>query len=300
MNQFFAQPRRNAVLALFGYLGLAILMTWPAILRLSTEIVGGHDDLWIHQWTFWWIKQAIRYGYDIFYTDYLYYPDGVTLTSHNIAWFNIAVWLPLQMVVGQIPAYGLILITTFAVNGFALFLFARRVIKNVWAAFAGGVIFAFWPYTMSHNDHPNMIVLFWLPLSLLGLTNLVEKQRWRDVVITAFCIAMIGISRWQILIMSIPLLILYLLLLMWRNWNRRTVKTGNDDWQANKQLVGKLFSTVFLAGLLMAPLATPLLVYQFTREHPEDLAIEEPGENRTDILAYVTPLYTNSLWGDGH
>jgi hypothetical protein len=87
-------------------------MTWPVAAQLGTHLAGGRDDLMTHQWTFWWIKQALLHGQDPYYTRLIFYPQGVTLLYHNIAWFNIAVWLPLQAMLGSTAAYNVIFIAT--------------------------------------------------------------------------------------------------------------------------------------------------------------------------------------------
>ena len=69
-------------------------MTWPAIARLNTHLAGGRPDTLVHQWTFWWVGQSVLTGLNPFETDLLFYPVGVSLASHNIAWLNSALWLP--------------------------------------------------------------------------------------------------------------------------------------------------------------------------------------------------------------
>ena len=151
-------PRRSVTfLMLLIYIGLAVFMTWPVASQLTTHLAGGRADIMTHQWTFGWVKQALTQGVNPFYTTSIFYPNGVTLLFHNIAWFNILLWIPLQAVLGNIAAYNLIFIATFALNAFATFLLAREWTKEAWPAFVGGVVWGFWPTIQSHYDHPNMI-----------------------------------------------------------------------------------------------------------------------------------------------
>ena len=148
------------------YLLLAVLMTWPVAAQLGTAYAGGRSDLWMHQWTFWWVREALAAGQSPFFTDLLYFPQGVSLTSHNIAWFNIAVWLPLQAVLGEVAAYNVLFIAIFALNGFTFYLFAREVTGRVrplswvgWSSASGPTRFPIRP--------PQHDVDFWVPLTLL-------------------------------------------------------------------------------------------------------------------------------------
>jgi hypothetical protein len=56
-----------------------------------------------------------------------------------------------------------------------------------------------------------------------------------------------------------------------------------------------------LIGLLtaatLAPIATPVVIAQTTRDYPEDLFLEEEAQTQTDMLAYVVPSRHNVLWG---
>ena len=192
------KPPWITLLIFLGYTILALIMTWPVITKLGSALAGSHSDLWIHQWTFWWIKEALLSGQNPFYTTLLYYPSGVSLTSHNIAWFHIALWLPLQAVMGSTAAYNLIYIAVYALNGFTFYLFAHELTRSRPASFIGGLVFGFWPYTMSHNEHPNMVVLFWVPLTMLLLHRTCMRQKLRYALLAAVTLAMIGISRWPL------------------------------------------------------------------------------------------------------
>ena len=263
-------------------------MTWPLAARLATHIpVGTGGDVWVHQWTLSWLKKCVTEGLNPFYTDLLFHPNGVSLTSHNIAWLNFALWLPLQAILGNHTAYSLMYIGLFALNGFAMYLLAREWTGSPLAAFIGGLIYGFWPYVASQSGHPNMIVILWLPLALLYLRRTMEKGRKRDAVLAAVFLALIGVARWQLLIVGGVIIGLYLLYKCLTDGACRTWRT-----LALLVLVG------LLAAALMAPLAAPVVVGQLTRAYPDDVLIDDPAKGHTDLLAYVLPNSNLSLWGD--
>jgi hypothetical protein len=286
------QNRRRHLVVLLAYAALTLVMTWPVVSRMTTHLAGGRDDLWVHQWNLWWIKKALLQGLNPFFTGYLYAPEGAALTSHNFAWFNIALWLPIQAIAGRNAAYNLVFLIVIALNGFCMYLFAWAVTRSRWGAFVAGLLFAFWPYTLSHYDHTNMMVLFWVPLTLYLLHQLLSDSTawqsngcWWLVLGTAFSLAMIGISRWQLLIMSSPILIAYVLYLLFT--------TGGIS---KKRTLLELLIVVGLAALVMAPLAAPFIIDQVTRDYPDDVFLDEPQWGRTDLLAYVLPSIHNGLW----
>ena len=47
-----------------------------------------------------------------------------------------------------------------------------------------------------------MILVFWIPLTLLFLKHTLARQRKRDALIAGVCLAMIGVTSWHLLIMG--------------------------------------------------------------------------------------------------
>ena len=280
-------PYGRAALVLLVYGFLSVVMTWPLAARLATHVPAGvGGDVWVHQWTLSWLKKCITQGLDPFYTDQLFYPDGVSLTSHNIAWVNFALWLPLQAIFGNYEAYGLMYISLFALNGFAMYLLAREWTGSSSAALVGGLVYGFWPYVLSQSGHPNMIVILWLPLAVLYLRRTIEKRRKRDAVWAALFVALIGISRWQLLVPAGVTLGLYLLYKGLTDAACRTWRTA-----------ALLALTGLLSVVLMAPLAMPMVLGQLTRAHPDDVLIDDSVKANTDLLAYLLPNSNLYLWG---
>ena len=281
------RQRRRSLSVLLIYILLGVAMTWPLAARLKTHLPGSGDDVWTHQWTFWWVKQSIMDRSSPFYTDLLFHPHGVSLAYHNIAWLNIAAWLPLQAIVGSIAAYNLLFIATFALNGFAMYLLARELTASEPAAFAGGLVYGFWPYTLSHYDHPNLIVVCWVPLALLYLRRTLQEGQIRDALLAALFLALTGLTRWHLLIMGGVIVSLYLL-----------YKCLSEKACRTQRVLRLLILTGLLAGVLLSPFAAPMVVAQLTRTSPEDIYIDEQTSGQTDLLAYVLPSRRHPLWGD--
>lgn len=278
--------QRETILVLLVYILLTVIMTWPLAARLGTHLAGGRDDLWMHQWTFWWAKQSIMEGRSPFYTDLLFYPRGVSLISHNFAWLNIAAWLPLQAIVGSVTAYNLILMAVFALNGFAMYLLAREATGSKPAAFIGGLVYGFWPYVLSHHDHPNLVVICWIPLVLLYLRRMLKGGQKRDALLAALFLFLTGLTRWHLLIMGGVVVGLYLLHKCLREKACRT-----------RRNLGLLMLVGLVAGMPLVPLAAPIAIAQLTWASPEDILIDEQTMGQTDLLAYVLPSRYHPLWG---
>ncbi len=279
--------RRKAVLfALLVYSVLSVIMTWPLAAQLGTHFPGQDTDTWSHVWTFWWVKKAIADGLNPFFTNLLYFPQGVSLTAHNIAWFHISLWLPLQAIFGGIAAYNLIFIATFSLNALAMYLLVVEWTDSPPAALVGGLIFGFWPDVVSQASRPNLIAIFWLPLALLFLKRTMDRGRIMDAVLMAFFVAMIGITRWQLLIMAMPILGLFVVYQITVDHSLLTQRTAT-----------RLGLAGLLGLVLMAPLGAPVIVGQLTRDDSEEIFDELSSSRASDLMPYVVPNSNLSVLG---
>ena len=277
---------RRMVAVLFLFLCLTIVMTWPVAANLGHRVPGGREDQWIHFWTFDWILDSTVEGRNPFSTGRIFFPDGASLTSHNIAWVNILLWVPLQAVLGSSAAYSVHFIIIITLNGFAMYLLARELTGSEVGGIVAGLVFGFWPHVLSQPDHPNLIFTCWVPLSLLYLRRSLSKRCLRDAVIAGGFIALIGITRWQLLIVAAPAVAIMLVSLLWQ--------LGNRTWWSIRLLI----VSGCVAGLLMMPLAYPVVVAQLTRDNSTDLQLDEQGWGQTDLLAYLVPGANHPWWGD--
>src|SRR5713226_3666426 len=98
-NQFKNRPKPNATmqrpqrkllagvqthigpLLLFAF--LAIVWTWPLVVHLREAIPGGPGDNYSFLWNLWWMRRALAdKDLSFFWTDYLFFPFGTSLTDH--------------------------------------------------------------------------------------------------------------------------------------------------------------------------------------------------------------------------
>ena len=277
-------PPSNNILVLIAYALLTLIMTWPVIGRLGTHIPGSEGDAWEHLWTARWMRDAILGGQSIFYTDLIFYPQGTLLTSHNIAWANIAMWLPLQIAVGEATAYSLMMLAVYVLNGFAVFLLAKELIRSQAAAFVAGLIGAFWPFILSHHNSPNLSLIAFVPLAMLYLKRTLERQRIREALLAALFVALIGIARWQMLVLSGVLIGLFFVCLL---LNHREYRT--------RRAAGLTLLALAVAALIMLPLLLPPALDQITRVNADEIFTSDGSQS--DLLAYLVPNRFHPWWG---
>lgn len=280
----YLKKRSRHLFALTLYIGFALLVTHPIAWQLGTAVPGSEGDVWIHLWTFNWVKQALLSGQSPFFTTLIFFPQGASLLTHNFAWLHIALWLPLQALVGAGAAYSLLFLATFAFNGFTTYLFALEHNLSQWAAFVSGLIVAFWPYTLSHHDHPNLIVIGWIPLVLLYLHRTLHRQRWQDIVWTAVYLALLGYTRWQLLFFALPLIGLYLL------YELRACPSMQRRSQTRSLLV-----ITAITLLLLLPIFW--IMIRSAQIPAFDPHVVDETFSQTDLLSYLIPSRYHPWWG---
>ena len=240
--------------------------------RLGTHLPGPSADSLLHYWNGWWVKRALLTGTFPYHCDVLFHPHGVSLATHNLAWFHILLWLPLQALFGGLTGYNLTLLGQLAACGLSAYALALQVTRDRFAALVAGLIYLAWPFRISQLDHPNLVGTMLVPLLLLCLRRLVRHQRARDGIWVGLCAAGAGIARWQVLIPAGLLAAIWL---------------ACQGCQAtNARVIRGLALAALVAALILAPFGLMLLRAQ--TEAPAELVREE-SVMQTDLLAFVTP-----------
>ena len=173
--------------ALVLYLLLTVVFTWPLALHLADAIPGDGFDGWQNYWNLWWIKQALvdRLSNPLA-VDLLYAPTGVTLYFHTLNPFNGLSTLPVQLAWGLIPAYNAVVLFSWVLGGYGMFLLSRWVLLTQggrgqagwWGPFLAGLVYTFSPFHMAHLlGHMQVMSLQWMPFYSLALLRSLERAR---------------------------------------------------------------------------------------------------------------------------
>jgi hypothetical protein len=121
---------RGHLFALGGYLVCSLLMLIPILPHFTQAIPGGPVaavDGWQNVWNLWWTQQALANGTNPFYTNYLYYPDGIPLHLHTLNISNGLLVLPITTLFGPIAGYNTAVLLAFVLMGMGGYCLALRV-----------------------------------------------------------------------------------------------------------------------------------------------------------------------------
>jgi hypothetical protein len=128
--------RREVAATAVGFGLLAVALTWPLALTLTSRYPGNRPlDIWTHAWDLWWMRHALTaLGTNPFETRFIFYPDGVPLYLHSFTPLAGLLALPAGLLWGTLVSYNLTVLAALALAGLATFWLARRWVGPAGAA----------------------------------------------------------------------------------------------------------------------------------------------------------------------
>ena len=270
--------RRRVVAALGLCLFAAVLM--HAQLRHLNSVPDLGDPLF-SMWRTGWVYHQLLGDPRPLFSANIYHPHPLTLTYSDSMLLPSLTTFPL-LAIGLHPAtaYNIMLVLSFVVSGFAMYLLAERLTGSPGAAFVSSLLYGFYPYRFEHYSHFELLMSYWMPLALLALHRLATSPRVRDALIAAACTA----AQWYSSMYYAVFFSLYtavvfpVLCLLTRTPLRR------------------LAAPVGLAAALTVVLALPLAM-TYRSAHLGDRDIEAVTYYSATMADYVHPHTRSALWG---
>ncbi len=213
-------PRRGArifphLVALLCYTGAAVILTWPMVTAFTTAIASARtihgylydarEDGIQNVWNIWWTLRALRSGHNPFWTDLLYYPDGVQLYVQTVGLSNFLAMLPVAALFGPVAGFNAAVLLAIAGSGYAAFLLARFFTRHLGIALLCGLLLTASPFHMFKLQihQLNLISFQWLILYLLALLHLERNPSWRTVLATIGATVLVVLSDWYWLLIAL-------------------------------------------------------------------------------------------------
>ena len=274
-------PRLRLVWPGLGYALVALAATWPLILQLRGW-VPGVGDWGQNMWALWWTRQSLLVlAQSPFYTNYLFYPDGVTLLFHPLDVSDGLLALPLYGLVGGDIAYNLLVLLSFVLGGWGAYLLALYLTGQRGASFVAGLVFALSPYHFLRLQlgHLNLSTLQWIPFYVLFLLKFEQHGSKRAGVLAVFLLGLMALNSWYYVIYCG---LFSLAIIFWPGvaWRRSFIRPNF------LRRAGRVGLVLLAAGLLLSPLLVPMfrLLSRTTLvgEH-------NPLRHSVDLLSFWVP-----------
>lgn len=180
---------RKHVWVLLAYIILSLLLTWPLGAQFNTHVPGDGIDDPALAWNLWWVKHAlVDQPQNPFRVDWQFWPVGINLAFYTLTILNGLLSVPLQATLGVIPAYNLLLLSSFVLSGFGAYLLCLDFLRPrgprvVAPAFLGGALYAFASAKLFYAalGQGNIASSQWIPFAALYLLRAARPRgRARD------------------------------------------------------------------------------------------------------------------------
>ncbi len=168
-------------LAAVIYLAFALVNFWPVATHLTTTVAGTGGDVYQFLWDIWFVGYSLfTLHMGIWHTALLFWPVGASLVYQTS--MPIASLLATPFTGVSLPlAYNFIFFAGFCLSGLTMFILAKYLTKNSYAAFIAGIIFAFSSFHIAQAyGHVEYANIEWIPLALYFFLRILREDHHRN------------------------------------------------------------------------------------------------------------------------
>ncbi len=231
------------------------------------DFIIGYGDAWQYVWNFWWFKTALLDLHtNPFFTNYLHWPNGISLIFQTFSLTNTLAALPLQYIFGLVWTYNILLIAGFALTALASYQLAYYLTKNRLSALAAALIIAFspsrWFHLLGHLDLVHFQWVVWYVLYLFKMRD--GEATWK--LPTLFMILTAYTNLYYLLYVSLFTVIFFI-------------------FNANKKLLKNITITAVVSIIVVSPYIFPML----TAGPDFDVLGHNPLEFSTNLVGFFKP-----------
>ena len=275
---------------LVAFLALAVLLlgsTWTA--PTTRTLGGGVGDPGVFIWFLRWTPFAVGRQISPFFSDYLNHPDGINLMWNTWVPLPGLLLSPLTLAFGPVLSLNVLLTLAYGLSSWSAYLAIHRFVPSHGAAAVGGLVYGFSPAMMGHAHHPNLVLVFLLPLLLVLVDEMLVRQRWSPVWLGVVLglVAAAQLLTGEELLVATGLISAVLLVVLVAMFPRAV--PGRAGYAVTAVAVSLLVFAPLVAWPVKAQLTGPARVQS-------DITPEVRGSS--DLLAVVTPNRLSAVTSD--
>jgi len=271
-----------AASALLVYAALTLALTWPVARGLARDVPSDFGDPLFTMWVLAWDATHLGSGWwnaNIFYP----HPLALAYSEHFLPQALLA--LPIYTITkNPILSFNLVFLSTFALSGLGMFLFARELTRSTAAAFVAGLAYAFAPYRIAALPHLQVLSSAWLPFVLFGVRRYFTSGKLRPLVGAAAAWVVQNLSCGYYLLFFTPAIVMYV---AWEITVRRL-------W-TNARVLVPIAVAGASAGVATLPFLLPYLALRDLGFSPR--TAREVDRFAADAYSYLTAAPNLHVWG---
>lgn len=276
LRRFF---RHELVVVTLEYAALVALATYPAVLRLRSEVIGdAYSDMWKHMWGLWWYHDALVRNHDIpLFSSlinhpqggYLYFADPLTATAS----------VPFQFFLGVVCTYNLLMLLQLLGGCLGGYLLAREIGLARRGAFLAGLVYGLAPCVLAYavgSGVTETVNLAWPPLFVKYLLRSLKDGRFRDQALAGFFLFLTAFACWyysEFMLFEMALFFLF-------GPTAPTLRWGEVGWYL-RSMVERLRRVVPILAVGLCLILPFAAAFAQTIRNPYNLVMPEKVPERT-------------------
>lgn len=315
---------KKHLLVLTAYTLIALVMSYPLVLNLTTAIAGVEGDAPSFVWALGWMKTALELGVNPFRTDYVFYPlGGATQVMWAVSLIALLA-IPLQALFGLIATYNLLYLAATVLTAWGMFILAEDVLQwkvfsvqcsvrgsqqsadsgqrsvslstaschlpHAFAPFVAGLVFAFAPLRFGYGlAFFNLFNTQLIPFYVLFLLRALRRCSRREAVIAGVLLGLNAYIDFQIAAFLVLFTVLYGI------W--RAIELG----RARLVAAGTITLVIAIVSLIVVAPMLAILTDDFAREGGNYIRVfplRYSAERSYDVLAFFVPNAYSTLYAD--
>lgn len=277
-----------------SYTLLTIILTYPVLFKIKTDIPGTGADSFQWMRILWYTKIAIQEANltALTHDNLLFYPNGIDSTPFSSA-FNQILYVLLSPFLELHVIYTVLWLLTFIIGAIGSYLLVKYLTDNKYAAFIAGIVFAFSPYHFSRGLYFfGAATVQWIPFCALFLMKTVKEEGIKNPILAGIFFILVAMSDLQYLIfMGIfaGLVFLYDFYM--------TLSSGKNFTYSVKKIIKKYFFFGGVAFLGVLPLTiNEILIALSNQNFLKPSATEIPNLSN-DLMSFFLPSHLHPLLG---
>lgn len=187
-------------LGAFAFLGLVtISLTWPIAVSPNASFTT-HPDYFSNLWNIWWVRKSLfELGSSPYWTDFLFFPEGVSLALHTLSFANSIPGALLSYAVGLQTAFNILTLAHFWLSACAFYLLAHYLTGSRLGSLLGGIVYAFCPFHYYYLPMINIVSMESLPLAALFFMKTYRDGGAGNFLAAAASTVLTAVSCWYYL-----------------------------------------------------------------------------------------------------
>ena len=225
LSPFYAALRehRHAVIVVVL---LTLALTFPTIIYVfETDVfwlpTGNGADAYVRIWDVWYAKQYFAGIADPYFTNFIFYPEGVSLALHPLGIPYVAAVNAINLFLPLSNAFSLAFILVICSSALAAYFYLQWLFRDKWIALFGALVFGFSPHVAGLPGHPDISFMAPVPLLLYCFHRGVREIRPALIIAAGLLAGIAGLGTLYLYVIVAICLGLYALVFALARWRDR-------------------------------------------------------------------------------